>query len=838
MARAKQKSKVKARGRGSPKGRARRGQAKRAKESAPSSVQRYDATTIKVLSGIEAVRKRPAMYIGDTGMRGLHHLVEEVVDNAIDEAMAGRCENIEVRVNADGSVTVTDDGWGIPVGLHRQQKKSALEVVMTTLHAGAKFDHRVYKTSGGLHGVGVSVVNALSEWLEAEVRVDGRVYRQEYTRGKAKGPVRELGKATHTGTRISFKPDAEIFPEVAFSYQVLARRLRELAFLNAGVRISVSDETSERAELFHYPGGLPELVRYLNEEKRTLYREVIFFQKEEGDVAVEMALQHTDGHAANVFAFANSVNTIEGGTHLSGFRAALTRTVNSYARQHDLLKRGPTLEGEDIREGLTAVISVRLPDPQFEGQTKTKLGNSNIQGIVESVTNEQLAIFFEEHPPTARTIVERASLAARARVAAHQARELVRRKGALSSGSLPAKLADCSSRDREATELYLVEGDSAAGPAKQGRDRRFQAILPLGGKILNVEKARIDKVLAHEEIRLIVSALGTGIGEEDFDIAKARYGRVIIMTDADFDGSHIRTLLLTFFFRQMRQLVEQGYVYIAQPPLYKIRRKSMERYVYQERDMRDVLLDWGSDGTTLEILKPKKVKHNGAKLRSVLELLERMEDFRRMAARRGMRFRRLLEHSKKGKLPRFRTLFEGEEHFFFTDSQLQGFIRSKQEEVGGELLVADGEGADAREMLHVDELHEVETLGKVLDRLARHGVDRRYYFPEPDSRTVVATLVGDGTAVELGSGSEIHDAVLQLGRRGLDVQRFKGLGEMNAEQLWETTMDPATRTICRVTVQDAARADRIFNVLMGTSVESRRRFIKEHALDVQNIDTI
>jgi DNA gyrase subunit B len=813
-------------------------QAPPAPSALTTATVRYDATSIRVLGGVEAVRKRPAMYIGDTSMRGLHHLVEEVVDNSIDEAMAGRCQNIDVRLNADGSVSVADDGAGIPVEMHREQKKSALEVVMTMLHAGGKFDGQVYRASGGLHGVGVSVVNALSEWLEAEVRRDGHTYRQEYARGKPKGPVTTLGKATHTGTRVTFKPDTEIFADVTISFQVVARRLRELAFLNPGVRISVSEEATGRTEAFRYAGGLAEFVRYLNEDKGVLHRDVIFLRKEQEGVTVEVAMQYTDGPAENIFSFANSVNTIEGGTHLSGFRSALTRTANAYARANDLLKKEPALEGEDVREGLTAVISVRLNDPQFEGQTKTKLGNSNIQGLVESIVNEQLGTCFEEHPEAARVIIEKAVIASRAREAARHARELVRRKGALSSGNLPAKLADCSSRDAASTELYLVEGDSAAGTAKQARDRRFQAILPLGGKILNVEKARIDKVLAHEEIRLIIGALGTGFGSEDFDVTKARYGKVIIMTDADFDGSHIRALLLTFFYRQMPQLVEQGLVHIAQPPLYKIRRKSQERYVYTEREMRGTLLDWGAEGTTLEILAPKKAVHTGEPLRSLLGLLERMEEYERIVARRGVRLRRLLEESQNGKLPRFRTVLEGEEAFFFTEKDMQAFIEAQEKERGGELLVANGGEAATHELLHVDEFHEVGELEALFGKLAQQGVDPRLYYPEPGAKAVVARLLGDGAPTDIASGSDILDAVLQLGRRGLDVQRFKGLGEMNAEQLWETTMDPAARTILRVTVEDAIRADKIFSVLMGTSVEGRRRFIEEHALDVQNIDTI
>lgn len=626
----------------------------------------YDARTIHVLKGLEAVRRRPAMYIGSVSPRGLHHLVYEVVDNSIDEAMAGYCDHITVTMLKNNRVTVTDNGRGIPVDLHPTQKKPAVEVVMTTLHAGGKFDKRSYKVSGGLHGVGVSVVNALSEWLEVEVIRDGKRYYQKYKRGVPEAKMKVLGEGKGSGTRITFLPDTKIFKKIEFSFEVLSQRLKELAFLNPGVKIEINEEKGRKSHVFQYEGGLVSFVKFLNENRNPLHARPIFVGKEKDDISVEIALQYTDAYVENIFSYANNISTIEGGSHLSGFKTALTRTVNNYAQKNNMLKSDSfTLSGEDVREGLTAVVSVKLANPQFEGQTKTKLGNSEVKGAVENVLGEGLTTFFEENPSVAKIIVEKTVSAGRAREAARKARELTRRKSALESSSLPGKLADCSYDDPKHCEIYLVEGDSAGGSAKSGRDRRFQAILPLRGKILNVEKARLDKALSNEEIRTIVTALGTGIKDE-FDIVKARYGKVIIMTDADVDGAHIRTLLLTFFYRYMPELVELGHVYIAQPPLYRLRKGKLEHYAYSEEE------------------KDKLLK--------------------------------------------------------------------------------------------------------------------------------------------------------RLGGKGVDLQRYKGLGEMNPEQLWKTTMDPETRTMFQVTLDDATEANRIFNTLMGEKVEPRRKFIEDNATYVRNLD--
>jgi DNA gyrase subunit B len=626
----------------------------------------YDATTIQVLKGLDAVRRRPAMYIGDTGAKGLHHLVYEVVDNSIDEAMGGFCDAIKVVLKKDGSVMVEDNGRGIPVDMHPTQKKPAVEVVMTMLHAGGKFDHQTYKVSGGLHGVGVSVVNALSEWCEVEVSRDGKRYFQRYERGNTVAKLKEVGKARHPGTKTTFKADPEVFKTTDFNFDVLSSRMRELAFLNSGLKIEIEDEATGKSNLFKYKGGIVSFVDYLNENKQVVHPKPIYLHNTKDGIDVEMALQYNDSYTENIFSYVNNINTIEGGTHLSGFKTALTRTINYYAQKNNLLKNGQTgLEGEDVREGLSAVISVKVPDPQFEGQTKTKLGNSEVKGIVESILGESLSEHFEENPSIAKKVFEKAASAARAREAAKKARELTRRKTALESSSLPGKLADCSLDDPALCEIYIVEGDSAGGSAKQGRDRKFQAILPLKGKILNVEKARLDRVLSNEEIRTMITALGTGIKDE-FDIDKARYNKIIIMTDADVDGSHIRTLILTFLYRHMKELIERGFVYIAQPPLYRVKKGNTELYAFSDEE-RD-------------------------------------------------------RHSER------------------------------------------------------------------------------------------------------------------LGKTGVSIQRYKGLGEMNPEQLWKTTMDPETRTLLQVTLEDGAEADHIFSILMGDQVEPRRKFIEENAKYVRNLD--
>jgi len=632
--------------------------------------QDYTAKGIQVLKGLEAVRKRPAMYIGSTDVHGLHHMIYEVVDNSIDEAMAGHCSVIDITITRDGSVVVVDNGRGIPIDIHPTQKKPAVEVVMTTLHAGGKFDHKSYKVSGGLHGVGVSVVNALSAWLEVEIWRDGSSYMQRYERGRPTGPLKkkQQGKKKKTGTRVRFLPDSKVFNTKDYSFDTLSLRFRELAFLNKGVTINFEDERSGKKHEFRYTGGIISFVKWLNQNRDTLHKPPIYVENKRGPSEVEIAIQYNDSYSEKIFCFANNINTVDGGTHLVGFKTALTRTLNNYAQKNNLFKKQKvTLSGDDVREGITAVVSVKLPEPQFEGQTKGKLGNSEVKGFVESTVGQKLGEFLEEHPSVARKIIDKALQSARAREAARKAKDLVRRKSALETTALPGKLADCSMEDPEHCELYLVEGDSAGGSAKQGRDRRFQAILPLKGKILNVEKARIDKILSNEEVKTIITALGTGIGGEDFDISRARYGKIIIMTDADVDGAHIRTLILTLFFRYMPELVEKGYVYIALPPLYRIRKGKEERYAYNEEE------------------KDKTLKEFG-------------------------------------------------------------------------------------------------------------------------------------------------------GSKGVYIQRYKGLGEMNPEQLWMTTMDPERRTILKVTLEDAVEADQIFTILMGDRVEPRKEFIQENALAVRNLD--
>ncbi|MGH9748391.1 MAG: DNA topoisomerase (ATP-hydrolyzing) subunit B [Candidatus Polarisedimenticolia bacterium] len=790
--------------------------------------ERYDASKIKVLEGLEAVRKRPAMYIGNTAAGGLHHLVYEVVDNSIDESQAGFCDRVDVIIHVDNSVTVTDNGRGIPVDMHSTEHKPAAEVVMTVLHSGGKFDNDSYKVSGGLHGVGVSVVNALSEWLDLEIRRDGNVYEMRFERGKPATPFRQTGTTKNRGTRIRFRPDPTVFEDVNFSFDTLSQRLRELAFLNEGVTITIEDERAQnRRHEFNYKGGIVSFVEHLNKNKNPVHPKPIFMRGERDGVVAEIALQYNDGYNEIVFSFANSINTMEGGTHLSGFRSALTRTINVYAARM-MSKEQAQLSGEDVREGLTAVISVKLMRPQFEGQTKTKLGNSEVKGIVEGMVNERLSACFEENPGVARRVLEKGLEALRAREAARKAKELTRRKGALDSGSLPGKLADCQESDPQKCELFLVEGDSAGGSAKQGRDRRFQAILPLRGKILNVEKARFDKMLGSQEIRTIITALGTGIGEEDYDPARLRYGRIIIMTDADVDGSHIRTLLLTFFYRQMPQLIERGHLYIAQPPLYKVKKGKHEEYLANDDALSGFLMSQASQERAVK-LPGRDRRLEGNELRNILERLSRFRVHLDLLRKRGYDPRLvelLLERDvhevatfeTAGTLEELRAAAEGagfraselekdEEHGRFTfDARQPGRGRAPMR-VGWDLVT----GSEYRTLL-------------ALDR------DLRELKQPP------LLVTENGSEVSVGGRLELLDYLMEEGKRGVTVQRYKGLGEMNPGQLWETTMNPETRRLVQVTVADAVQADDIFTVLMGDTVEPRRRFIEENALDVRNLD--
>ncbi len=1009
---------------------------KKLKDEEKPKGAKYDATTITVLEGIDAVRKRPAMYIGDTGVRGLHHCVFEVVDNSIDEALAGHCDKIDVIVHSDNSVAVIDNGRGIPVDIHKTEKKPAVEVVLTTLHAGGKFDHNAYKVSGGLHGVGVSCVNALSEWLEVEVKRDSKVYHQRYERGRTASKLEVIGKSSGTGTKVTFKADPEIFPQREFNFETLSNRLRELAFLNKGLAITIKDERSDPAKekLFQYEGGIISFVEHLNKNKVALHK-VIYLDKEKEGMQVELAMQYNDGYAENIFSFANNINTIEGGTHLSGFKSALTRSINSYAKSASLIKESDVqIQGDDAREGITAVISIKIKDPQFEGQTKTKLGNTEAEGLVASIVNEGLGSFLEQNPPIARKVVDKALTAARAREAARKARDLTRRKGALDSAALPGKLSDCSEKDPALCELYLVEGDSAGGcfsgdtlvaltdgrnvpfvqlvqewetgkknycytiredghvgiapidnvrktktaadvvkvilddgseivctpdhlfmkrdgnychadhlmsgdslmplrrqmvnksehldvglqemiydpkgmdwrkinlstehvasttseqavlyfnhkvkaiepyaekvdvydlevrgthnfalatgvfvhnSAKQGRDRRFQAILPLRGKLINVEKARLDKVLANTEIRMMITAIGTGVGQEDFNIEKARYHKIILMCDADVDGSHIRTLLLTFFYRQMQELITKGHVYIAQPPLYKIKRKKQEKYIENDTKMNALLLELGSEGAELVQIKGKKSFKEKA-LESVLKTLSELETIGHNLRRKGVDFTKLLlqQDKKTGAFPTYRVRIDKEERFLYTDKELAQL--TKADGKAGEQLElhdesereSDKKGKDDNvKRIDVLELFEAKDLEKVLKDLDKKDVLFELEKADPsrkaEDRVPLFQMRSEEGDVPVYSTLDILDNFRALGKKGMTIQRYKGLGEMNPQQLWETTMDPEQRTILKVTVEDAVEADEIFNILMGDQVEPRRRFIEEHAPSVRNLD--
>jgi DNA gyrase subunit B len=803
----------------------------------------YDAGSITVLGGLDAVRKRPAMYIGDTGARGLHHCVFEVVDNSIDEALAGYCEHVHVSMNADGSISVDDDGRGIPVDLHKTEKRSALEVVMTVLHAGGKFDHNSYKVSGGLHGVGVSCVNALSEWMEVEVRRDGKVYHQRYERGKPVTAVEPIGKTRGTGTKVTFFPDHQIFPVLQYNWDILANRLRELAFLNRGVEIRLKQDEPVREEVYHYKGGIVEFVEHINRAKNPLHPKVVFIEGEKDRVQVEIALQYCDAYNDSIFTFTNNINTIEGGTHLSGFRSALTRTVNAYAKANKLFKNdSDVMGGDDVREGMTAVISVKVPDPQFEGQTKTKLGNGEVEGIVASIVNEQLGTYFEEHPSVARRIIEKGLLAARAREAARKARDLTRRKGALDSGGLPGKLADCSEKDPGSCELYIVEGDSAGGSAKQGRDRRFQAVLPLRGKVLNVEKARDDKMLNNNEIRMMIQALGAGFGAEEFKIENLRYHRIVIMTDADVDGSHIRTLLLTFFYRKMPELIQRGHIFIAQPPLYRIKRKNREEYIENDDQMTRILLEMAVDEVRLADAGGK-VLAEGKALGEILQLVSEVESHADRVRRKGLDFREYLLHRdlKTGSLPQYRVTIasaDGEEtRYARTEAELRTLREEAERRSGAQLeIFQNGEAAQERKPgIRWVEIYNAAALARTLALLEKKGFTLEHLLDAAETPPF-QLLDGDDRGVPVNSLQHLLNQVRELGRKGLNIQRYKGLGEMNPEQLWETTLNPENRKMLQVMLNDAARADELFTILMGDAVEPRRKFIEDNALNVRNLD--
>jgi len=809
----------------------------------PDQTEKYDASSIKILEGLSAVRKRPAMYIGSTGVRGLHHMVFEVVDNSVDEAINKYCDTIKVTIHVDNSVTVEDNGRGIPVEIHPQAKKSSLEVVMTMLHAGGKFDAKSYQISGGLHGVGVSVVNALSEWLEVEVKRDGGVYRQVYDRGKPREPVKQIGKSKSTGTKVRFMPDKEIFESLEFHYDILAQRLRELAFLNAELRIILTDERGKepRTEEFYYKGGIVAFVEFLNQNKNVFHKKPIYFQDTKDGVVVEIALQYNDSYNEQFFSYANFIHTTEGGTHEIGFKSALTRTINNYAQANNLLKNlKSNLTGEDVREGLTAVISVKLRDPQFEGQTKTKLGNSNVKGIVESITNEKLAQFFEENPPIARKIVMKSVEALQAREAAKKARDLTRRKSALEGGSLPGKLADCQEEDPRFAELFIVEGESAGGSAKQGRDKRNQAILPLKGKILNVEKARLDKMLSNQEIQTLITALGTGI-DVDFDISKLRYHKIIIMTDADVDGSHIRTLLLTFYFRQMSKLIEAGHLYIAQPPLFRVKRGKSVRYIKDEAELENFLLEIGVENSKV-LLKDGNISGNKliALIKQVIRYYQLLEHLAKRKGRSGgsrndILIDTMLRYIDLEKSIQDKNQLEADltkvlakakkNHPNLEPLGFDGPTLDEEHNCWQALMMAQENGSRLElevdfDFAHSPEFQELKKLRSIYEEFGKPP----YKFQT------------NGEVKELADLRTLKEEILAQGRKGQEITRYKGLGEMNPEQLWETTMNPETRILKQVRVEDGVRAGYLFDILMGEEVEPRRDFIQNNALKAVNLD--
>lgn len=814
----------------------------------------YDSSKIQVLEGLEAVRKRPAMYIGSTGPSGLHHLIYEVVDNSVDEILAGGATSIEVILKEGNICSVQDDGRGIPVDAMKKVKdpklkgKSALEVVMTVLHAGGKFDGDAYKVSGGLHGVGVSVVNALSEYLEAEIHKDGKIYYQKYKRGAPEAKIKETGDTKEHGTKITFKPDTEIFGDIEFSYDTVSKRLRELAFLNAGVRISLTDTREEnKSHVFLYEGGISEFVKYINANRSVLNPEPIKLEKQQGDTYISFAIQYNDGYADNVFSFVNNISTVEGGTHLSGFRSALTRIFNKYIKAQGLSKiKDRVVSGDDVKEGLTAVLSVKIPNPQFEGQTKTKLGNSEVEGIVNSIVHDALSTFFEENPKTAKLICLKCIQASEAREAARKARDLTRRKGALDGLGLPGKLADCQEKDPAKSELFIVEGESAGGSAKQGRDRVFQAILPLKGKILNVEKSQLVKVLSNEEIRTLIAAVGTGIGTGDdrdagFDITKLRYHKIVLMADADVDGQHITTLLLTFFYRQLKPLIEAGNIYLAQPPLYKVKKGKTEKYMDNEAQLQEWLLKEGISSSEITDAKGEKVKAKD--LDEILKIILSIEEVLLRLEPKHLGLKDYFSFKKLGKMPVYRIpLQSGGYKYFYSEKEYKDYemqiITEKKE-----ALIADGKEADAlNEDNLIPEHQGLWEFGKLLildEKITKQKYSLEQYLPpEEISKKTKPMFIATDSKVEkyLYSLSEVLKAVRDLGSSGVNIQRYKGLGEMNPEQLWDTTMDPSRRKLLRIALEDTAEAEKIFTTLMGDRVEPRRAFIETHALDVKNLD--
>ncbi len=822
----------------------------------------YGADKIKVLEGLEAVRKRPAMYIGSTGPAGLHHLVYEVVDNSIDEALAGYCKNVNVTIHIDGSVTVVDDGRGIPVDMH-ESGRSAAEVVLTVLHAGGKFENSAYKVSGGLHGVGVSVVNALSEWLELEIYRNGRVHQQRFERGVPSGDLYITGVTEKRGTKVTFRADPTVFETTEFSFETLSQRLRELAFLNAGVSISIDDERDGRSHRFLYEGGIREFVEYLNKNRTAVNEKPVYMVGERDSIVVEIALQWNDSYTETTYTFANNINTTEGGTHLSGFRAALTRTINHYATKNNLAEKlSESVSGEDIREGMTAVVSVKIPQPQFEGQTKTKLGNTEVKGIVEAIVNDKLGAFLEENPGVAKRIIAKAVDAALAREAARKARDLVRRKGALDNTALPGKLADCQERDPSKSEIYIVEGESAGGSAKQGRNRAFQAVLPIKGKILNVEKARFDKMLGHEEIRTLIAALGCGIGTDEFDASKLRYHRVIIMTDADVDGSHIRTLLLTFFYRQMRDLVDRGHIFIAQPPLFRAKRGRQETFIKDERSLEAFLIRRAAESRTVVLANQKEV--SGQPLERSLEQLMAFRKLLQVVERRGPARKAilaLLEGDARDKTfwadrtaiealaAHLRTpevaaeVVEDPEHQALAvaiDDKTAGYSRKQRLDLDfattGEFRTLLAAYRDIRELLAG--AVTIRTVASTAPEVADADEDATEPADGPLEVEVdaVARPAGKDSDKQVEGIDDLVEYFVAAGRRGLAINRYKGLGEMNPDTLWETTMDPEKRTLLEVKAEDHTEADLMFTTLMGDQVEPRRKFIEDNALDVKNLD--